>query len=62
MPQGIRDAFVEPVERSGIHLSPARAKIAPPPNRDEILDRLRERARHLAAKGALPVKRSKETA
>jgi hypothetical protein len=49
-------------ETSGIHLSPVRARVAPPPNRDEILDRLRERARQLAAKGALPVKRAKQSA
>jgi hypothetical protein len=52
-----------PSERSGIHLSPARPKVAPPPNRDEILDRLRERARQLAAKGALPLpKKTRQSA
>jgi len=49
-------------ERSGVHLSPVRARVTPPPNREEILDRLRERARQLAAKGALPARKSKQTA
>ncbi|HEY3593335.1 MAG TPA: hypothetical protein VGL13_05660 [Polyangiaceae bacterium] len=49
-------------ETSGIHLRPVRMKIAPPPNREEILERLRERARQLAAKGALPLKRAKQSA
>jgi hypothetical protein len=49
-------------ERSGVHLSPARARVAPPPNREEILDRLRERARQLAAKGGLPARKTKQIA
>jgi hypothetical protein len=52
----------KPAERSGIHLSPARAKVRPPPNREEILGRLRERARQLAAKGTLLAKKTKESA
>jgi hypothetical protein len=53
-PEPARDT---PSEPSGIHLRPTRIKVAPPPNREEILERLRERARQLAAKGALPLKR-----
>jgi hypothetical protein len=49
-------------ERSGIHLSPARARVTPPPNREEILGRLRERARQLAAKGALPLSKTIKSA
>jgi molecular chaperone DnaK len=36
-------------------------KIAPPPNREEILDRLRERAKALASRGGFDYKRAKET-
>jgi hypothetical protein len=49
-------------ERSGIHLSPSRAKVRAPPNREAILERLRERAKQLAARGGLPAKKTKESA
>jgi hypothetical protein len=46
-----------PSERSGIHLKRP-GPVAPPPNRDEILERLRVRARELAAAGGLAFKKS----
>jgi hypothetical protein len=42
-------------ERSGVHLTKAAARrVAPPANRDEILERLRARAKELAAAGGWP--------
>jgi hypothetical protein len=46
-----------PSERSGIHLKRP-GRVAPPANRDEILERLRVRARELAAAGGLAFKKS----
>ena len=46
-----------PSERSGIHLKRP-GPVAPPPNREEILERLRVRARELAAAGGLAFKKS----
>jgi hypothetical protein len=46
-----------PSERSGVHLKTAPSRIAPPANRDEILERLRVRAKVLAAAGGLSFKR-----
>lgn len=47
-----------PSERSGVHFRASAARIAAPPNRDEILDRLRSRARELAASGRLAIKKA----
>jgi hypothetical protein len=46
-----------PSERSGVHLKAAASRIAPPANRDEILERLRARAKVLAAAGGLSFKK-----
>jgi molecular chaperone DnaK len=46
-----------PSERSGVHLTKAASRIAPPANRDEILERLRARAKNLAAAGGLSFKK-----
>jgi len=46
-----------PSERSGVHLKAAASRIAPPANRDEILERLRARAKVLAAAGGLSYKK-----
>jgi hypothetical protein len=47
-----------PSERSGVHLSKGAARrVAPPANRDEILERLRARARELAAAGGISFKK-----
>jgi hypothetical protein len=46
-----------PSERSGVHLKRP-GPVAPPANRDEILERLRERARALAAAGGLAYKKN----
>lgn len=47
-----------PSERSGIHLTKSASRVAPPSNRDEILERLRVRARELAASGRPAFKKS----
>ena len=48
-----------PSERSGVHLTKsAEGRVAPPTNRDEILERLRVRARDLVASGRLAFKKS----
>jgi hypothetical protein len=48
-----------PSERSGVHLTKsAEGRVAPPANRDEILERLRVRARELVASGRLAFKKS----
>jgi hypothetical protein len=46
-----------PSERSGVHLTKAASRVAPPANRDEILERLRARAKVLAAAGGLSFKK-----
>ena len=47
-----------PSERTGVHLTRAASKIAPPANRDDILERLRTRAQQLRAAGGLAHKKS----
>jgi hypothetical protein len=47
-----------PSERSGMHLTRAASKIAPPANRDDILERLRTRARQRAAAGGPAYKKA----
>jgi hypothetical protein len=47
-----------PSERSGVHLTKAASRrVTPPANRDEILERLRSRAKELAAAGVAFKKR-----
>jgi hypothetical protein len=48
---------VAPSERSGVRLASPGRKIAPPPNRDEILARLRVRAQQLAERGGFSFKK-----
>jgi hypothetical protein len=47
----------DPLERSGIHSRPT-GPVAAPPNRDELLDRLRQRAGALAASSTADSERS----
>ena len=49
-----------PSERSGVRLAHEGRRISPPPNRDDILARLRERAQHLAANGGFVFKNQKK--
>ena len=60
MPNGVpvlKPLDEPPSERSGVHLTKAASKVAPPANREEILERLRARAKELAAAGGLAFKK-----
>jgi hypothetical protein len=56
----VRPSVDRPSERSGVRLAHAERRINPPPNRDDILARLRERAQHLAANGGFAFKNKKK--
>ncbi|HKQ69494.1 MAG TPA: hypothetical protein VJT73_09150 [Polyangiaceae bacterium] len=50
-----------PIERpSGVQVARAHARVAPPPNREEILERLRLRAQKLAKEGGLSFKKRQD--